>query len=51
MTLLKSLLIIILGCIILRYTNTKIGDVVGLIGIVVGVLWIVVNEIRLHRGE
>lgn len=45
MTLLKPLLIIILGCIILRYTNTKIGDVVGLIGIAIGVLLIINSKI------
>jgi hypothetical protein len=51
MTLIKGLLMAIIGYIIMRHTNNMVGDTIGLIGIIVGVLIIVVREIKLGRGD
>lgn len=51
MTLIKALCLSLLGYIILKHTNTKIGDIIGLIGILGGIGWIVIRELNIWRGE
>lgn len=45
MTLIKALCLSLLGYIILKHTNTKFGDIIGLIGILGGVLLIINSKI------
>lgn len=45
MTIIKALCLSLLGYIILKHTNTKFGDIIGLIGILGGVLLLIISKI------